>query len=328
MSPCDTPQSSTTPGASPATPEPHPAPSRRAAMRSRDGHGRGASALVGLRELASLAGSATARTKAVAAVGLVTGVVAALSLPQADPAVAGGTDLATARASSASSALLLAGRDDAAGRASRSDARTAIAGAAGAAAPAGGQAAAVAAPTQAAPVRTMTFGVGGVTAVAKPTPKPKPKPVETTTGDSGTAGAAASSARTSGSSDTGSSASGSSGSAGASAPVGGGSCPASGLTAAARFVCASVNAQFGISTIGGYRPGDGDHGEGRAVDVMTSGAQGDAVAAYIQANAGRFNVEYVIWQQRIWFPGSGWRAMADRGSPTANHMDHVHITVR
>jgi hypothetical protein len=37
-------------------------------------------------------------------------------------------------------------------------------------------------------------------------------------------------------------------------------------------------------------------------------------------------VEYVIWEQRILTsPTGAWKAMADRGSATANHMDHPHV---
>ncbi|MBM6402257.1 hypothetical protein JQN70_17815 [Phycicoccus sp. MQZ13P-5] len=61
---------------------------------------------------------------------------------------------------------------------------------------------------------------------------------------------------------------------------------------------------------------------------MISGAsQGDAIAAWVQQNVGKFNVKYLIWQQRYWAPGEGWSTMEDRGSPTANHYDHVHVTV-
>ena len=60
---------------------------------------------------------------------------------------------------------------------------------------------------------------------------------------------------------------------------------------------------------------------------MISGqSQGDAVAAFVQAHAGELNVKYVIWRQRYWEPGGSWELMEDRGSPTANHMDHVHVT--
>ena len=63
--------------------------------------------------------------------------------------------------------------------------------------------------------------------------------------------------------------------------------------------------------------------------MITSQAQGDAVAAYAIAHAAELKITYVIWRQRIYLIGqSGWRAMADRGSITANHYDHVHISVR
>ena len=42
------------------------------------------------------------------------------------------------------------------------------------------------------------------------------------------------------------------------------------------------------------------------------------------------NLYDVIWAQHIWTPvrsSEGWRSMPDRGSPTANHYDHVHISV-
>lgn len=105
---------------------------------------------------------------------------------------------------------------------------------------------------------------------------------------------------------------------------------ARGLGANARGVYSAIRAQFGITNIGGYRPGGDDHGSGRACDVMiTSQAQGDAVAAYAIAHAAELKITYVIWRQRIYLIGQGgWRAMADRGSITANHYDHVHISVR
>lgn len=86
---------------------------------------------------------------------------------------------------------------------------------------------------------------------------------------------------------------------------------------------------FGISNIGGYRPGDsGDHGSGLALDVMVPGnaGLGDSVAQWALDNMGSLNVAYVIWQQQINM-GGGWSGMEDRGSITANHYDHVHISL-
>jgi hypothetical protein len=84
-----------------------------------------------------------------------------------------------------------------------------------------------------------------------------------------------------------------------------------------------------ITSYGTWR-GDGDHGEGRAIDIMTSGSTGWAVANFLRANYSAFDIEYIIFAQNIWSVergGEGWRGMSDRGSTTANHYDHVHVTV-
>lgn len=85
-----------------------------------------------------------------------------------------------------------------------------------------------------------------------------------------------------------------------------------------------------ITTYGGTRGGGGEHGTGRAVDIMTSNqATGDAIAAFNMKHARELGVSQVIWRQRIWTTqraGDGWRPMSSRGSATANHMDHVHVT--
>ncbi len=105
------------------------------------------------------------------------------------------------------------------------------------------------------------------------------------------------------------------------------------LTSNARSVYSAVCAAFGdsVSSFGGYRAGDGgDHGSGRAVDIMVSGEPGWDIARYVQAHARDLGVSYVIYRQQIWLvgnPTSQWRAMEDRGSTTANHYDHVHVSV-
>jgi len=108
-----------------------------------------------------------------------------------------------------------------------------------------------------------------------------------------------------------------------------GMCRGLGLGGSASAVCSAVRSLFGPLSIGGYRAGDsGDHGAGKAADIMVDNfAEGDAIAAFVMAHAGELNVKYVIWKQRIWHPGGGWKAMADRGSPTQNHYDHVHVSV-
>ncbi|CND65887.1 putative secreted protein [Mycobacterium tuberculosis] len=81
-----------------------------------------------------------------------------------------------------------------------------------------------------------------------------------------------------------------------------------------------------------------DHGTGHACDfmvttggVMASGsakALGDRTAEYAIAHASALGVKYVIWRQRIYDMRSpGWRMMENRGGVTANHYDHVHVSV-
>lgn len=83
-----------------------------------------------------------------------------------------------------------------------------------------------------------------------------------------------------------------------------------------------------ISTYGTFR-GDGEHARGIAVDIMVSGARGWEVAEYLRANRAALGISYVIYSQKIWSvqrSGEGWRGMSNRGSATANHYDHVHVT--
>lgn len=90
-----------------------------------------------------------------------------------------------------------------------------------------------------------------------------------------------------------------------------------------------LGTRYGIATIGGYGTRDNatDHDDGLALDFMTR--SGGALAAYAQANAARLGITYIIWNQHIWNierAAESWRPMADRGSPTANHKDHVHVS--
>ena len=106
--------------------------------------------------------------------------------------------------------------------------------------------------------------------------------------------------------------------------------PPSGVTANAMAVYEAVCARFPqVTTYGGWR-GDGEHSDGRAIDIMVSGQTGWDIANYLLANAGTFGLYDIIYSQRIWTDqrsSEGWRYMSDRGSATANHYDHVHVKV-
>jgi hypothetical protein len=242
-------------------------------------------------------GSTVAKVSSVGAAG---GLAVALVVPGQSAAASAVAEPSADRASADLAAALLDERAEA--QVSRAVSRAAAA-----------PAVALRAPAVPAPVAAPTFGALSFTAVEKPPPPPPPP--------------AASSGR-------------SSGSGGGSAPRGGGgydwaaanacSC-ARGLTQNAMGVLAAVKASFpGMTNIGGVRPDSmPDHPSGRALDFMTSDrGYGDAIASMLIGRAGELNIEYIIWRQRIWMPSSGWRTMEDRGGVTANHYDHVHVTVR
>lgn len=100
----------------------------------------------------------------------------------------------------------------------------------------------------------------------------------------------------------------------------------SNIVAVHRAVCANFPSITGYGTL---RGGGGDHPLGKAVDIMISGAPGWEVANFVRANYAELGVSYVIYAQNIWSverSGEGWRPMSNRGSVTANHYDHVHVS--
>jgi uncharacterized protein YraI len=103
------------------------------------------------------------------------------------------------------------------------------------------------------------------------------------------------------------------------------------LTAAAVYVYRSVCHAFPQITAYSGWDAHGEHVTGRALDIMTSDvALGNEIAAFLQAHAAELHVYDILWRQHIWTPvraSEGWRLFADRGSATANHMDHVHVSV-
>ena len=145
----------------------------------------------------------------------------------------------------------------------------------------------------------------------------------------------------------------------AAAPAPAAKAPAASLSQAARSVAATIRARVtnslgplkpraqaaadavvsnvpgaGSITLGGTRASAADpggHPSGLAVDymVLADTALGNAIVAYHVANWDALGVEYIIYRQRMLSsPGGAWKAMEDRGSATANHMDHPHVNYR
>lgn len=90
-----------------------------------------------------------------------------------------------------------------------------------------------------------------------------------------------------------------------------------------------------VKEIGGFRAVDKypDHPSGKAIDVMIppdiigtpmGNMLGAAVAKYALQNG----AQYVMWNQTRTNADGSSSKMEDRGSPTQNHMDHVHILTR
>ena len=110
-----------------------------------------------------------------------------------------------------------------------------------------------------------------------------------------------------------------------------GSSVESGLSSDAVLVHRSVCANFPEVVSYGGLGGDGDHSAGLALDIMISSqASGDAIAEWVRANSAALGVSEVLWAQQIWTvqrSSEGWRYVEDRGSVTANHYDHLHVSV-
>lgn len=92
-----------------------------------------------------------------------------------------------------------------------------------------------------------------------------------------------------------------------------------------------IGSKYNVGTIHGfgYRSGPSDHPKGLGLDFMvgTDKNKGDSIAAFVQIHHKRLRAKYIIWYQQInSFDGRGWRRMEDRGSITANHIDHPHVS--
>jgi hypothetical protein len=84
----------------------------------------------------------------------------------------------------------------------------------------------------------------------------------------------------------------------------------------------------------------GEHPKGRACDFAASPGgfggvatgsdrdYGNRLAGYFIANADRLGVLYVIWYHQIWTPSVGWHYYTGDGTPSGDHMNHVHLSER
>lgn len=103
-------------------------------------------------------------------------------------------------------------------------------------------------------------------------------------------------------------------------------------TQRAAWVRDKIKSQFGLTcTTYASSSLTSDHRNGNGMDCWGTRTQMYNLSRWAAANAGPLKVQYVIFEQRIWNisrASEGWRWMADRGSRTANHYDHVHISIQ
>lgn len=95
-----------------------------------------------------------------------------------------------------------------------------------------------------------------------------------------------------------------------------------------RAVCAAWPDD--VTTYHGIAP-RGEHATGHSLDIMISGQIGWDIAYWLQDHHQQLGIDYLIYEQQIWSvprAAEGWRPMEDRGDPTQNHYDHVHVTTR
>jgi hypothetical protein len=83
----------------------------------------------------------------------------------------------------------------------------------------------------------------------------------------------------------------------------------------------------------------GEHPKGRACDfsVHSGGfsgtatgndrVYGDKLASFFIKNARALGVLYVIWYRKIWLPGVGWRSYHGCCGASAEHTNHVHLSM-
>lgn len=115
------------------------------------------------------------------------------------------------------------------------------------------------------------------------------------------------------------------------------------LTEHTRHVRAFIMQKFGLTEAHGWRQDDDGtghgHNSGMAVDFMVgfdtnvNSELGQKIADYFQKNFEALGCYYLIWQQHFFMDvdnkygqANVWNPMEDRGSPTQNHMDHVHVS--
>lgn len=107
--------------------------------------------------------------------------------------------------------------------------------------------------------------------------------------------------------------------------------PNGGFTPSAWWLKGQIESRFPGSSCTTYRSSkpSSDHSTGNALDCWGKLTQRREIANWVAGGLTPLKAKYVIHEQKIFTASKPyWRLMEDRGDPTANHYDHVHISVR
>lgn len=107
---------------------------------------------------------------------------------------------------------------------------------------------------------------------------------------------------------------------------------AQGLVPNAQKLAAYIQQKYpDVKSIGGVRPCDiyMEHCRGIALDIMVGSNTklGNEINADLLANAQKFGIRFTMWQHRQQKPTGAVYWVGERGTPTANHLDHLHVSV-
>ena len=109
--------------------------------------------------------------------------------------------------------------------------------------------------------------------------------------------------------------------------------PNGGYTPRAQWLKDRIEQEFPNVDCNTYKTGSksSSHYTGNGLDCFGSAEDRQRVADWTTNHASDLKVWYVIHNQQIFSltrPQEGWRGMEDRGSDSANHKDHVHISLQ
>lgn len=104
-----------------------------------------------------------------------------------------------------------------------------------------------------------------------------------------------------------------------------------GYTPRSKWLKGQIESRFPGVTCNTYQTSDkrSDHRTGNAIDCWGTLGKRRAVATWVAGGLEPLKTNYVIHEQKIFsMTHPYWKQMEDRGSETANHFDHIHISLR